>query len=195
MPKIVDHDSRRSTLAEAAGRIIAREGLACTSVRKIGHEAGVSPSLVTHYFGDRDQVLLHAYRQSNRRAARRFAERIAEVGGMRGLALALEESLPLSAETEVEWRIRLAFWGHPDESSLPADEQLESNHAFLETVAASLREAQESGALRTDLSPEAVAAQLASLLIGVSVGHLVNPNVFSEERARAVLRDYLGTLE
>jgi AcrR family transcriptional regulator len=54
-------DVRRQTLVAAAETVLAREGVAGTSVRAICAEAGVSPGLLRHYFEGVDELITAAY--------------------------------------------------------------------------------------------------------------------------------------
>ena len=60
MPKIVDHDKQRLLVAEAAWRVIRRDGMEQASVRKIAEEAGISPGSMRHYFSTQSELLLYA---------------------------------------------------------------------------------------------------------------------------------------
>jgi len=57
MPKIVDHDERRRWIAAAVSDIAATDGLGDVSFRTVAARAGVSVSLVQHYFGDKATLL------------------------------------------------------------------------------------------------------------------------------------------
>jgi AcrR family transcriptional regulator len=54
-------DDRRSSLMEATLTCVARHGLQGATVRKITEEAGVTPGLVRHYFGSKDELIRNAY--------------------------------------------------------------------------------------------------------------------------------------
>ena len=54
-------DVRRQTLVAAAETVLARDGVAGTSVRAICAEAGVSPGLLRHYFEGVDELVTAAY--------------------------------------------------------------------------------------------------------------------------------------
>ena len=64
MPKIVDHDARRQELIEASWRVIAAEGLEGVTMRKIAAEAGCTTGRLTHYFADREALILASLRTS-----------------------------------------------------------------------------------------------------------------------------------
>ena len=47
----------RERLVEAAARLVAEQGYASTSVRAIAQEAGVTPAMISYYFGDKSGLL------------------------------------------------------------------------------------------------------------------------------------------
>jgi TetR/AcrR family transcriptional regulator, transcriptional repressor of bet genes len=50
-------EQRREQLLDAFFRCAVREGLHNASIRKIAHEAGVPPSVLHHYFVDREEMI------------------------------------------------------------------------------------------------------------------------------------------
>lgn len=60
MPKVVDHDQRRAAIAAAAAEVIADDGIDAVTMKGIAERAGVTTGAVTHYFADKDEVLLAA---------------------------------------------------------------------------------------------------------------------------------------
>lgn len=54
-------EDRRRQLAEAALRCAGRLGPAGVSVRQIAAEAGVSPGLITHHFGELEELIAYAF--------------------------------------------------------------------------------------------------------------------------------------
>ncbi len=60
-------DVRRQALVAAAEAVLAREGVAGTSVRTICAEAGVSPGLLRHYFEGVDELIAAAYEAVDQR--------------------------------------------------------------------------------------------------------------------------------
>lgn len=111
MPKIVDHELRRRELADAAWRVIRRDGLEAASVRNIAKEAGVSLGSLRHYFGSQDDLLAYALG----RVMERVRERIVNLrlsGDIRSdVATIIEQTLPLDEERQTEAIIWLAYLG------------------------------------------------------------------------------------
>ncbi len=59
------YDDRRLEVAQAAWRVIVREGLDRTSMRAIAQELGSSTGVVTHYFRDKEELILFALEQGS----------------------------------------------------------------------------------------------------------------------------------
>ncbi|MFN9711886.1 MAG: TetR/AcrR family transcriptional regulator, partial [Alphaproteobacteria bacterium] len=67
MPKQVDAESQRLSIAEAAIRVIGDGGLENARLRDVARSAGVTTGAVTHYFDGKDAVLLAALDEMVRR--------------------------------------------------------------------------------------------------------------------------------
>ncbi|MGO9078364.1 MAG: TetR/AcrR family transcriptional regulator [Streptosporangiaceae bacterium] len=78
MPKQVDHQERRQTIAEAVVRLVAAKGAEAASLRAVAAEAGVSMGAVQHYFTTRDEMLLFALEYGNGVLAARAQMLLAE---------------------------------------------------------------------------------------------------------------------
>ncbi len=60
MPRVVDHEHRRTEIARAAIGVIAEKGLVAATVRDVAEAASCSTGMVNHYFADKDALLLAA---------------------------------------------------------------------------------------------------------------------------------------
>ncbi|WP_275406518.1 TetR family transcriptional regulator C-terminal domain-containing protein [Rhodoligotrophos defluvii] len=60
-----DPQVRRQELIEATFRCLGKHGHARTSVRVIAAEAGVSPGLIRHHFGEKKQLISATYRYAS----------------------------------------------------------------------------------------------------------------------------------
>ena len=110
MPRVVDHEARRAEVAAAVWRIVARDGVDAITVRRVAAETGMSTSVVSHYFADKDDLLQLAFHLVVERARRRTAE--APLGG-RSRAL-LVTGLPLDDDRRTEARIWFSLLGTSD---------------------------------------------------------------------------------
>jgi len=72
MPKIVDHQQRKENIAEAAWRVIRRDGLDGVSVRRIAQEMGISLGSLRYYFDNQHELLAFAMRLVSQRVHHRI---------------------------------------------------------------------------------------------------------------------------
>lgn len=109
MPRIVDHAERRRQVADVALDVIAELGLDSAGIRDVAAAGGWSMAAVTHYFADKDELLLHTLRRSAELATGRIALRVS--GGEDPVRATVEEILPLDDLRFRQWQVWLAFWG------------------------------------------------------------------------------------
>lgn len=80
MPKKVDHQERRTLIADALMRVAADQGLEAVSLRHVAAEAGVSAGMVQHYFRTKDEMMAFAMAVVRERGQIRVTEALARLG-------------------------------------------------------------------------------------------------------------------
>ena len=183
MPKVVDHEERRAELREAVWRLASRDGLEAVTVRGVADEAGCSTGALVHYFDDKEELLLFAFRTVADRVMRRVAA--AEEATTSPLELAramLLEGLPLDRERQAEVRVWFAFLGLALTRPALARDQRVTYRAWRDRVAERLADAQEQGLIRADVDPDTQAAALVGLVDGLAVQATFEPRALSAER-------------
>ncbi len=109
MPKIVDHDERRKHIAHAVLELVAREGVRGVTVRRVADEAKWSVGVLSHYFEDKQALLVAALREATRTVARRMMETDAIADPVARLRALLEAGMPLDDERTATCRIFYYF--------------------------------------------------------------------------------------
>lgn len=109
MPKIVDHDKQRMIVAEAAWRIIRRDGMEQASVRNIAEEAGISVGSMRHYFSTQSELLLYAMNLVSERVSHRVQQMSFTGSPMDNMKRLLLEFLPNTEEKLAEMEVWYAF--------------------------------------------------------------------------------------
>jgi TetR/AcrR family transcriptional regulator, transcriptional repressor of bet genes len=179
MPKVVDHQQRREELAAAVWRVAASEGLEAVTVRRVADEAGWSTGALVHYFADKEELVLFAFRTVADRVGRRVAEAEERTTDPVELARALlVEGLPLDRARQEEVRVWFAFLGLALTRSALARAQRVTYRAWRDRVAEHLRRAQHEGAIRADVDCAAEAAALVALVDGIAVQASFEPRRF-----------------
>jgi AcrR family transcriptional regulator len=195
MPKIVDHEQRREELAAAVWRLASRDGLDAVTMRAVAAEAGWSTGAVNHYFSDKEELLLFAFRTVADRVSRRVAAARDAAGEPLMLARALLDlGLPLDPERRDETRVWFAFLGLALTRPALARAQRLAYRAWRGLVADSLREAQQRGDLSAELDPECEAAGLIALVDGLAVQASFEPRAVPARLMERLLDERLADL-
>jgi len=108
MPKLVDHATWRRRVTESAAALIAEEGLAGMTFRRLAARLDCSTTVISHYFNSRSELLASVYDATNAEAAR--IRQAARGDPARSPIETLEDLLPVSQATHRIWRIWLSFW-------------------------------------------------------------------------------------
>ena len=108
MPIQVDRPRQRAHVTDLAAQLVAREGVAALTFRRVAEAAGSSTAIVSTYFTDKRDLLLSTLRAAASRTTVRFEAAIADGGDLQA---GLEAWLPLDDQRLTDWRVIIAFWG------------------------------------------------------------------------------------
>ena len=171
MPKVVDHAQRRRELVAATWAVVAAEGIEAATVRRIAEEAGCTTGRITHYFADKEEVLVAALRQVHRAAGKRMLAAIGQRSGLEALRAVLAEALPLDQERILEWRVWLAFWGSAATSTSLQAEQHQRYREWRGLLKRVLATAQ----LSADIDLDRLVDQIVALVDGFGLQGVLDP--------------------
>lgn len=189
MPKIVDHDTRRREIVEASWQVIAGEGLDGVTMRKIAAAAGCTTGRLTHYFANREELVLAALRAVYDAAASRMAAVQDASGPLRKRLLQmLEETLPLDDTRLREWKIWIAFWGAAAADRTLAEENDDRHDRWRASILPLIREIAPS----SDAVYEA--ERLVGIVNGLGLEAAISPTRRNRARAREALARHLESL-
>jgi AcrR family transcriptional regulator len=194
MPKEVDHAARRRELADAACRVIARNGLAATTLADVADESGWSIGSIRHYFPNKDELIAAALWRVGERVDDRI--RLRTAGGMtvKDLRTAAVELLPLDVESREDSVVYLAFVAQAAVVPALAGAAEGAAQRLQEPLAARIEHAVQAGELPGRLDAEQEAARLRLLLDGLRLQLLTTPLHTPAKWALAVLDDHLAAL-
>ena len=171
MPKVVDHAQRRRELVAATWAVVAAEGIEAATVRRIAEEAGCTTGRITHYFADKEEVLVAALRQVHRAAGKRMLAAIGPRSGLEALRAVLAEALPLDQERVLEWRVWLAFWGS---AATSASLQAEQHQRYREWRGL-LKRVLATAQLSADIDLDRLVDQIVALVDGFGLQGVLDP--------------------
>ena len=191
MPRIVDHEQRRQSIASGAVSAIAALGLDA-KLADIGSAAGCTTGAVTHYFDDKDEVLIAALRELNRRVGERMEAHLeSETAGLGDL---VAEALPLDPARREEWRVWIGFFGRSAWSPALAGELRERCNEWRDATAEMLEWGIENGHLRADVDVELESEALLILIDGIGANAVLDPRRWTAAKQRAQLDHFLSRL-
>jgi AcrR family transcriptional regulator len=194
MPKIVDHDKQRVLVAEAAWRIIRRDGMEQASVRNIAEEAGISVGSMRHYFSTQSELLLYAMNLVSERVSHRVQQMSFTSSPMDNMKCLLLEFLPNTEEKLAEMEVWYAFTARSKTD--PTLKELAN------TVYDELRQAVGSvityliklDLSRPDLDKELEIERLYALVDGLGIHTVLRPDQMNGKLMDDVLTLHLASL-
>ncbi|MET3939018.1 AcrR family transcriptional regulator [Paenibacillus sp. PvP094] len=194
MPKIVDHDKQRLLVAEAAWRIIRRDGMEQASVRNIAEEAGISAGSMRHYFSTQSELLLYAMNLVSERVSNRIKQMSFNGSPMENMKLLLLEFMPNTDEKMAEMEVWFAFAAKsktdPALKAL-ADKVYDEIRQAIATVITYLVKLNLS---RADLNEELEIERLYALVDGLSIHAVLRPDQMTSEIMENALSLHLAAL-
>jgi TetR/AcrR family transcriptional regulator, transcriptional repressor of bet genes len=178
----VDHDERRRRIAEATVDVIAREGLEAATIRRIAAELGGPTKIVTHYFADKQELLVWAYRSLAEQSERYLSEVIAR--DPIDIVTALMAMTAVDENQALLWRVYVAFWDRAARDPFFAELQRTQIDLALQRIAHIIR---ARNGERDDV--ESVSQRLNALVQGISLLALAAKERWTAERTRRTLAD------
>ena len=183
----VDHDERRRRIAEVTVDVIAREGLEAATIRRIAAELGGPTKIITHYFADKQEMLVWAYRVISERSQHYVSEVVTR--DSTDIVGALMAMTAIDGFQTQLWRVYIAFWDRAARDPFFADLQREQIDLALKVIANILRARNGD---RPDL--ESISQRLNALVQGISILALAEKDRWSVERTRRTITDEVELL-
>lgn len=194
MPRLIDHSQRREQLAEAAWRVILRDGVAGASVRTVAAEAGRSTSSLRHVFASQPQLLVFALRLVVDRVVDRIAALPPQPTALRTVETVAAQLLPLDRERHAEMEVYLALCTAASSQAELRPARDEANRKMRE-AAQWMIERLDNG---TDLSPHAdrdlEARRLHAVIDGLAAHLVYQAEPTNPDWARRVLFAHIRSL-
>lgn len=194
MPKIVDHDHRRALFAEAAIRLIARDGFEGMTMRAVAEEAGLSYGSLFHYFESKDDLLLQAVRHSTAKQTKRVNEYTSRFRGLKALQhLLFDDALVSEAERDdaVVW---LAFLYKAALQERFADMHGELIDGWFKRIRQLLEDAKRDGEIPGETNTKFEATAIWAYSAGIGQQGLLHPKLLPLKTQKRLITAYLDKL-
>lgn len=194
MPKIVDHERRRTEIVQTTWRVIARRGLDGATLREVAAEAGYANGALKPYFPAKSDLLEATFRHVFSRTNARSSAATQELDGFAALRAFCLEVLPLDADRLDEARVVIAFW----QQALSDPAQARVNETAMAQWRAGIRGWLEEALGQADpgrgQTTDAAAEALLNFLLGAQVAAVFDPRFNSADQLVAQLDGQLARL-
>ena len=192
--KKMSQDDRRLEVTQAVWQVIIRDGLDKTSMRAIAKELGSSTGVVTHYFRDKNELMLFALERIFENLHEDMTSSIKEYEGINRLEQMILAALPLESNSLDGWKVWVAFLGYAigrEKLMLEHQKRYDFLHKILWQELADLQAAK---LIQVDLDLKLEANALIALVDGIGTGVVINPLQFSSDRQKYLVQRHIKTL-
>lgn len=182
MARVAGRSFSREEVAQAAWRVIVRDGLHRTSVRAIARELDATTGVVTYYFRSKTELLhfvLDRLTTAIGHAVEAARDSATGVERLRGMLAAV---LPLGPREVTGWRIWVAFVGQAITSRRLREEHHRRLEVLSEMLSRELAALQKQGQMAAHFDPRREADALIAFADGIGVGYLLRPRLYPPER-------------
>ncbi|GAA2090237.1 MULTISPECIES: TetR/AcrR family transcriptional regulator [Brevibacterium] len=184
MPKIVDHDQRRTEIVHALWEVISERGIEGVTFQAVARSAGFSVGRVQHYFASKDALVRAGCRELIDASAAVHAERTSRSQSpWEALAQLLMQPIPRSEELRLGAAVWYAYMARGVVDPAIGEIAREATHRGLEEASALLRRA---GA------DESAAPRLMGLSAGLAQQVLLR--AVQAEEALGLVREEIAAL-
>lgn len=185
----VDHDSRREEVAGAAASLIANKGLEALTTRALAKELGCSIGVLSHYFSSKEEIVIAAFRWADQRIDLRMQEAIADDSpNIESFFPVIKAGLPLDAESDLEWRVRLNLQTFALTHSDSLQAEREKNKQFRDLMTIMIAGMQAKGHVTKELSADEITSVAFDLVNGMAKNLLMCPFEEREEKAEYLFK-------
>lgn len=192
--KVMSHHDRRFEVSQAAWRVIVREGLDRTSLRAIAQELGCTTGVVTHYFRDKQELILFALHQVTQSLLKAMHSQREQAQGVDRLLKMMFVFLPLDEERQALLKVWLAFLGYAVGRNSLMTEHQRSAGELREVIMQELQSLQSAQQIRAEINREEEANVLLALANGISIDFLIQAKHLSQQQQQQVIQRYVNHL-
>lgn len=190
----MSYDDRRVEVAKAAWRVIVREGLDRASMRAIAQELGSSTGVVTHYFRDKEELILFALEQVFENVLEDMKACAKGRQGIDRLKQMIFVALPLKIVDKDDWKVWVAFLGYSIGREHLVQEHRKRYDLLRQIIYQELADLQTANLIQADLDLTLEANALIALVDGIGTGAVICPEQFSAEQQQYLVQRHINAI-
>lgn len=188
-------EDRKRQLGEAALRCIQRHGHSGVSVRQIAAEAGVTQGLITHHFGEINELIAYAFELMASELQNGIAAAIEDAADTPAerMKACIEASFSPSIFDQSTLGVWIVFWGLVLHSPKMSAAQQRDNGIYVSRMEKLISDLAEAEGF-TVASPRLAAIQFAAMFDGLWLNWCLNPDAFRPEDGIAICHSWVEGL-
>ena len=186
----ISQQNRRLQVLEAAWQVIVRDGLDRTSLRAIAQYMGCTTGVVTHYFRNKQELILFALHQVTQRLETGIEEVLKTAVGSDRIVTMLSVFLPVNQESEDILKVWIAFLGYAVGRNDLMEEHQKSSGRLRDLIINELKELQDNQVLRKDADINQEANALLALVNGLSIDSLIQKQKLNRDQQIDIIKSY-----
>ncbi|NUU07626.1 TetR/AcrR family transcriptional regulator [Leifsonia sp. C5G2] len=187
MPKVIDHDQRRSDIIDVTWGLIVKGGLEAATMREIAAEAGFANGALKHYFPGKDEIIQGTYDRALGMMSSTVESAVDGKTGLEALKAIVYASAPTTPESITAGRVLLSFW----ERALSNQDLHASYRTHLVSwrtgLASYLAQGRADGDIVTDTPDEQLVDEIVLINAGANIMSLLAPELSTPELLTAQL--------
>lgn len=179
-----DRDAKRAELLAAAITVIAQDGYAGASMRKVAKQAGCTTGAVTYYFANKEDMIGEVAQNLFDQVDMLLESNQAQID----IASLLRQWLQwVSSDESTIWLSWLQLLAHARHEPVFADIIRQRYARFRQVFTVVIEKGQAQGKIRNDIAAEMLADQISTICDGWLMMLPIEPERFSAERGQALL--------
>lgn len=190
MPKHVDHEERRQTIASATWKVIAEKGAEAATVRNIAEAAGLSLGALRYYFKTQDELIGFTLELVKERVQQRI-QRILEqqLPPEESTLRILLEMIPHNEETYQEMAVWFQFMNGVRQRKFSPE-----SDDMLQGITLMMTQLEQHGLLKNELDMEVEIERLRAVVDGLALHAMISPEKYTEEKLTRILKTHLNEI-
>lgn len=191
MPKIVDHEERRSHLGKLAYQLITEKGYDAVTFRALADAAKCTTGMIVHYFPTRDDILLGALAHAEGITRDRMDYCLHNYDGIEALRQCLYAVIPADPALGRHWRLWITFWGRAANNDAVSKRQSDAYAEARTRWAEFILKAQKNRDISQSIQAKEEAKSVMALLDGLGVQSMVGKGALKKNQQKMMIDTYL----
>lgn len=190
MPKHVDHEERRQTIATATWKVIADKGMEAATVRAIAEAAGLSLGALRYYFKTQEELIGFTLELVKERVQKRIQAILEQqLSPEESTLRILLELIPHNEETFQEMSVWFQFMiGVNQRKFSPESDDM------LQGITLMMTQLEQHGHLKQELDMEVEIERLRALVDGLALHAMFSPEKYTAEKLTRILQAHLNEI-